>query len=92
MSREATVSGIVTKFYWANPHSYIYLDVDVYGEIQHWAIELEALNALRHQGWTKETLKPGDKISCSGARAKDPSSYTMKCFTVELPDGRIMHS
>lgn len=90
MTREATVTGTVTKFYWANPHSYIYLDVDAPGEVQHWAIEIESPNLLRHEGWTKETLKPGDKITCKGARAKDPSNYSMKCFQVEFPDGHTM--
>lgn len=90
MTREATVSGVVTKFYWANPHSYIYIEVDAPGEVQHWAIEIESPNLLRHQGWTKETLKPGDKIICKGARAKDPSNFSMKCFEVEFPDGHTM--
>ena len=79
-----TVTGVVTKFLWANPHSYV--DLDVNGEP--WRLELEAVNLLRRYGWTKDTLKAGDKISCVGARAKDPDQLVQKCFTVELPDGR----
>jgi hypothetical protein len=37
-------------------------------------------------------LKPGDRIICTGARAKDPAIFALKCFTVELPDGRKMPS
>jgi len=84
MTRASTVSGVVTKFTWANPHSYIDLDADG----QHWRLEIESLNLLRRYGWTKESLKAGDKISCIGARAKDPAVFAQKCFTVELPDGR----
>ena len=84
MTRSSTVSGIVTKFYWANPHSYIDLDVD--GKA--WRLEIEALNLLRRYGWTKDSLKAGDKINCIGAPAKDPAAPTQKCFTVEFPDGR----
>jgi len=51
-------------------------------------LEAEALNLLRHNGWTKESLKKGDEISCLGARAKDPDVYAMKCFVVKFPDGR----
>jgi hypothetical protein len=84
MTKSTTVSGVVTEFRWANPHSYILMDV---GD-EHWVIEAEALNLLRRNGWTKDTLQAGDRITCSGARAKDPSVFAMKCFTVVLPDGR----
>ncbi|HEY2844656.1 MAG TPA: DUF6152 family protein [Bryobacteraceae bacterium] len=85
MTRSSTVTGTVTKFYWVNPHSYIDLE-DVDG--RHWRLEIEALNLLRRYGWTKESLKPGDQISCIGAPAKDPAASVQKCFTVEFPDGR----
>ncbi len=42
MTRPSTVSGTVTKFLWANPHSYI--DLDVNGE--QWRLEIEAVNLL----------------------------------------------
>jgi len=84
MTRPFTVTGVVTKFLWANPHSYIDLDVDG----QPWRLEMEAVNLLRRYGWTKESLKVGEKISCTGARAKDPATFAQKCFTVEFPDGR----
>ena len=84
MTRASTVSGVVTKFTWANPHSYI--DLDAVG--RHWRLEIEALNLLRRYGWTKDSLKAGDMISCVGAPAKDPGTFVQKCFTVEFPDGR----
>ena len=85
MTQAVTVSGVVTKFLWANPHSYIDLDVD---GVEHWRLEMEAVNLLRRYGWTKDSLKAGEKISCIGARAKDPAVFAQKCFTVEFPDGR----
>jgi hypothetical protein len=84
MTTATTIHGVVTQFRFVNPHSYIYLQVDG----RKWTLEAEALNLLRRYGWTKDTLKPGDEISCTGARAKDPNVYAMKCFTVEFPDGR----
>ncbi|MEP6962185.1 MAG: DUF6152 family protein [Acidobacteriota bacterium] len=88
MTREVTISGIVTEFRWTNPHSYIYLESSVGGSQQPWIMEAESLNLLRRNGWTKESLKKGDQISCLGARAKDPATFAMKCFTVVFPDGR----
>ena len=84
MTRPSTVSGVVTKFVWANPHSYIELDAN--GD--HWRLEIEAVILLRRYGWTKDSLKAGDMISCVGAPAKDPGTFVQKCFTVEFPDGR----
>ena len=84
MTKPYTVSGTVTKFLWANPHSYIELE----SEGHQWRLEIEAVNLLRRYGWTKESLKPGDVIRCSGARAKDQAVFAQKCFTVEFPDGR----
>jgi hypothetical protein len=86
MTREVSVTGLVAKFYWANPHAYIYLDV---GE-EHWAMEIESPNLLRHQGWSKDSVKPGDQVTCKGARAKDPARFAMKCFAAILPDGRTL--
>lgn len=84
MTKDFTVHGIVQQFLWENPHSYIYLKVD--GKT--WLLEAEALNLLHRNGWTKDSLQPGDEISCTGARAKDPELLAMKCFVVTFPDGR----
>jgi hypothetical protein len=84
MQHETTVHGVVQEFRFINPHSYIILEVD--GE--RWTLEAEALNLLRRNGWTKDSLKKGDAISCTGARARDLKLLAMKCFKVEFPDGR----
>jgi hypothetical protein len=88
MDHAVTMTGVVTKFYWANPHSYVDLDVGA----EHWKIEMEAVNFLHRQGWAKDTLKVGDRINCTGARAKDPAEHTLKSFSVELADGRKLKS
>jgi hypothetical protein len=64
------------------------IDETTGGETHRWRLEAEALNLLRRNGWTKESLKPGDEITCTGNRAKDPKVHTMKCFLVEFKDGR----
>jgi hypothetical protein len=81
------VHGRVVEFLWANPHSYIVVDETSNGSTRRWKLEAEALNLLRRNGWTKDSLKPGDEITCLGARAKDPQMPTMKCFTVLFQDG-----
>jgi Family of unknown function (DUF6152) len=92
LTRPASATGVVTRFEWSNPHSYIFLDSAAQdGVMEHWVIEIDSPHALERLGWSKDSLKPGDKITCSGARAKDGSSR-MRCTQVILSDGRALQS
>lgn len=92
LKHPATATGIVTRFEWSNPHAHIYLDATAPdGTVEHWLIEIDSPNALQRMGWSKDSLKPGDKVTCSGARAKDGSPH-MRCTEVKLADGTVMHS
>ena len=70
-----TVQGVVLDFEFVNPHSSIVFEVkDKSGAVQRWHAELGGANALRRaDGWERETLKPGDKITVIGPRNKDGS-------------------
>jgi len=102
LQHPATATGVVTRFEWSNPHAHIYLDVlglDVLGldalgpngALEHWVIEIDSPNALQRVGWNQESLKRGDKVTCSGARAKD-GSPRMRCTQVQLANGTVLHS
>ncbi|HTW67027.1 MAG TPA: DUF6152 family protein [Bryobacteraceae bacterium] len=92
LTRPASVSGVVTAFEWTNPHAHIYLDeTKPDGGIVHWTVEIDSPNALHRMNWTKDSLKPGDRITCSGARAKD-GSPRMRCTLVALEDGKLLRS
>ena len=54
-----TLEGTVTEFQWTNPHAFIELDA---AGGRHWSIELNSPNNLNRQGWSRDALKPGDKI------------------------------
>jgi hypothetical protein len=92
MANPVTVTGTVKRFEWTNPHAYIYLEVtDEKGAKVEWAIEMMSLNHLKSYGWTHETVKPGDVISCTGGSAKsgDPA---MLSSLIKLSDGRMIKS
>ncbi len=92
MAHPTTVTGVVTKLDWTNPHGYIYVDVkNEQGEIEHWAIEIDSPNFLKHNGWTSTTVKPGDTVTCTGGRAKN-GALTMRCMTVKLSTGEVLRS
>ncbi len=85
------MSGTVTEFQWINPHSYIFADLkDDAGKVSNWKCEMGSLGMLtRFGGWTATTVKPGDKVTIQGFRAKDGSAY-MSLGKIDLPDGRTL--
>ena len=60
-NKPITLTGIVTKVEWTNPHSFFYLDVkDASGKVSNWKLEGFPPNVLYRTGWKKEvTLKQG---------------------------------
>jgi hypothetical protein len=87
-----TVSGMVKKFDWTNPHAFVYLEVkDAKGNAVEWEVEMMSLNHLRSYGWTSKTVKPGDMISCTGSPAKS-GAPSMISNRMKLADGREIKS
>jgi hypothetical protein len=71
------LSGTMVELQFTNPHSILVLDVtDEKGTVVRWRAEMGGPQALTKQfGWTKTTLKPGDKITVIGRRVKSGSPY-----------------
>ncbi len=87
-TKPMTATGEVTKVEWMNPHARFYVDVkDDGGKTTNWEFELGSPNGLMRQGWTRNSLKPGDTISVEGYLAKDGSKLA-NARTVKLSDGR----
>src|ERR1700719_4068922 len=92
MASPTTVTGVVKRFEWTNPHAFIYLEVtDEKGNKAEWAIEMMSLNHLKSYGWLHDTVKPGETITCTGGAAKsgDPA---MLASLIKLADGRMIKS
>lgn len=66
------VEGTVTRVEWRSPHAWIYVDVtDDKGQKVNWSFELPSPTTLMRRGWTRDSLKPGDRIKVSGAPARN---------------------
>ena len=88
VSSTATVKGVVTEFEWINPHALIHLDAtDETGKVEKWIAETNSPNILNRQGWTKNTVKPGDQITLVGHRVKGGASY-INFSKIIFADGR----
>jgi hypothetical protein len=82
------ITGTVSKVEWMNPHARFYVDVkEANGTVSNWNFELGAIPVLLKQGWTKNSLKNGDKVTVQGSMAKD-GSKTANATSVILADGR----
>jgi Family of unknown function (DUF6152) len=92
LEKPVTVTGVVTKVEWINPHSYLYLDSkDNSGKVTHWAFEMAGPGALRKAGLSRADrggLKSGDTITVNGVRAKDGTDSGL-IKDLKLPDGRV---
>jgi|AP82_1055514.scaffolds.fasta_scaffold122369_2 hypothetical protein len=79
LTQSITISGTVTDFRLVNPHTLIYLNVrGEEGEVVGWLGGLiSPIRLARNEGWTRDTLKPGDEISVTGAPARggEPSVW-----------------
>jgi len=70
-SAKVEVTGTVTKVEWRSPHAWIYVDVvDDQGQTVNWSFELPSPVTLMRRGWKRDSVKPGDVVSVSGARAR----------------------
>jgi hypothetical protein len=76
-NKPITLSGIVTKVEWSNPHSYFFLDVqDANGNVANWKFEGYPPTVLYRTGWKRNvTMKPGDAITVFGWRARDGTNW-----------------
>ena len=65
-----SLTGVVTKVDWRNPHIWIYIDAtDDDGRVTHWEVEGGAPNSLLRSGWRQDAVKVGDRITVDGFRA-----------------------
>jgi len=76
-TKPITLTGVVTKVEKTNPHSHFYLDVtDDKGKATNWKFEGYPPSVLLRVGWTTAMMiKPGDKITVFGWRARDGGNW-----------------
>lgn len=88
MSKPVTLKGVVTKITWENPHVWFFVDVqDAEGHVANWGCETRGPGRLTKQGWTRDSLKPGDTVIVQGYLAKD-GSHMADGRKVTFADGR----
>ena len=82
-----TIEGVVTEWWFQNPHTRIYLEVaNENGEVEEWMAEGGGRNVLYRRGWTEETILPGTRLIIVGNPSRDDSN-TIGWDSLTLEDG-----
>ena len=64
VTKTVALEGTVKKFEWTNPHSWITLEVaGPQSKADEWLIELPPAGVLAREGWNKNFVKVGEKLS-----------------------------
>ncbi len=73
--KPVSLTGVVVKIEWLNPHAYFFIDVpdEADGTVVTWAAEMGSPVVLMRQGWTRNSMKIGDEVAIEGILARDGS-------------------
>ena len=90
MSKSVSLEGTIKQFDWTNPHTFVWVNVvNGKGETETWGIEGQSPNFLGRRGWSKNTVKPGDKVSVVLSPLKDGRTGGM-FRSMTLPTGKMI--
>ncbi len=84
------VTGTVLRVEWTNPHARFYVEAeDEQGSLMEWDFELTTPNILMRQGWSRNSLQPGDVVTVTGWRARNAPNVA-NAARVTLESGQVL--
>ena len=84
------LTGVVKAFTWKNPHAMLELaTMGPTGAPESWTVELSAPNIIGRRGWSRDSLKVGDKVPVTIHPMKDGSKYGLM-VSVTVPAGQTL--
>ena len=91
-SKKVTITGVITRIDWVNPHIYVFVDgKDESGAAGQWALETVPTAMARKAKLTKDAMagKQGDTVTITGHPARDArkSAWILR---ITYPDGRFI--
>lgn len=87
--RTITVEGVVTKFEYTNPHSWLWVDVTgADGKVVTWGFEAEGPSTLQRAGIRPSEFPVGTKLTLTGRPMKDGRPAAIWMSAVRASDGK----
>ena len=91
--RPLTLTGYITRVVWANPHVWFYFNVrdDATGQVTNWGAEMGPPAGLQTNGWRRDTLKIGEKVTVCGFGTKrnDNRMNASRVILSSRPEGLV---
>jgi len=85
-----TLTGSVTDFQFINPHVLIVFEVKAEdGAVVQWAAGSAPPQSLERAGWNRQSLKPGDQITVTGAPHKE-GKKELSVIKLVGPTGQVL--
>jgi hypothetical protein len=74
-TKTLTLKGTVKSFQWTNPHVVVWVLVQPEGggAVEEWSLETTSPGVLTRNGWTRQSLKAGDRVSVTFSPLRDGS-------------------
>jgi len=86
-----SITGVITKLDWVNPHAYVYLDAkDGSGATVHWSFQTLPPSMMRARGVSRDLLAVGQTVTISGFGAKDGTKSLGWIKKIQYADGRVL--
>ena len=87
--RTVTLRGVITEFRWTNPHVTMAIATDPRREL--WVVETTSPGNLSRAGWTRTSLRAGDRVEVMAAPLRDGShgGYCRGVVTVTTSGSRL---
>jgi uncharacterized protein DUF6152 len=89
-NKRVTVTGVVTEWFWANPHCLLSLDVKgADGQVVRWVVETQAPPNMIPYGWSRQSFKPGEEVAITVEQARTGKPVG-RLLRAQFPDGRTL--
>ncbi len=85
------IEGRISRYDWTNPHSYIFVEsVDSEGETTEWQFETDSTNILSRNGWTPDTLSPGQLVTVRGNPDRNADRAHAMLISLVMENGAVL--
>ncbi len=89
-NKSITVIGTVNSVEWTSPHARLKIDAkDEAGALVMWDFELPSPVTLTRRGWSKTALVPGDKVTVTGAPAREHPHIAIATGVIDKSGKRL---
>ena len=88
VNKPVTLTGVLTRMEWVNPHGWMHVDVKAAdGTVGRWSVQTGGPTQLLRRGFGKNDFPAGIEVTIKGYRARD-GGMTVHGESVTLKDGR----